>query len=69
MPQGVPLKDFYGRIRGYIDTKPNGDAVAYDFYGRMLGKYIKSTDQTKDFYGRVIAKGNALTSLIDFSDK
>ena len=39
MPQGEPIKDFYGRIMGYLDTKSNGEVWAYDFYGRLLGKY------------------------------
>jgi hypothetical protein len=68
MPQGTPIKDFRGRIRGYLDTKPNGDVWAYDFYGRLLGKYIKSMDQTRNFYGQVVAKGNAIASFIDLSD-
>lgn len=69
MPQGTPLKDFRGRIRGYIDTKPNGDKWVYSWEGRLLGKYLKNVDQTRDWYGHVIAKGDAAASLIDFSDK
>ena len=33
-----PIKDFYNRIIGYIDTKPNGDQTGYDFYKRIVSK-------------------------------
>ena len=35
-----------------------------DFYNRILGKYYQRENVTKDFYGRTIAKGNVLSSLI-----
>lgn len=40
------IKDFGGRIIGYIEIKPNGDKIG------------------KDFYRRVVAKGNALSDLV-----
>ena len=58
------IKDFYGRILGYIETLDNGDQVATDFYGRVLGKYYAHDNVTKDFYGRILAHGNILASLI-----
>jgi hypothetical protein len=59
------LKDWTGRIIGYIETKPNGDQVIKDAYRKILGFYNSSTNTTKDFYGRIIAKGNMLTMLLN----
>ena len=64
-----PIKDFYGRILGYIETLSNGDQVATDFYNRQLGKYYSRENVTKDFYGRILARGNILSSLIMNSKK
>ena len=33
-----PVKDFYNRIIGYIETRPNGDQTGYDFYRRIVGR-------------------------------
>jgi len=63
------LKEFSGKIVGYIETKPNGDKVGTDFYGRIVGYYIKSSNNTKDFYGRVVAQGDTLSSLVWNSKK
>ena len=58
------LRDFYGRILGYIEAKPNGDKVARDFYKRILGYYRKATDSTTDFYGRVLGRGDLTSGLV-----
>lgn len=58
------ITDFYGKILGYVETKPNGDKTVTNFYGKILGYYRKNTNVTTDFYGRVFAKGDAATSLI-----
>lgn len=64
MPQGEPIKDFYGRIMGYVETKSNGEVWAYDFYGRLLGKYYPGDNTTRDFYGRILTRGNTVAGLI-----
>lgn len=64
MPQGTPLKDFKGRIYGYLHTQTNGDVWAYDFYGKLVGKYIKSEDVTRNFNGQNISTGNVVVTLI-----
>ena len=58
------IRSFSGKVLGYIETFPNGDKAAYDFYGRKLGSYRKATNTTHDFYGRVLARGDSLNSLI-----
>lgn len=57
------LKDYTGRIIGYLDHEPNGDIIARDFYFKILGKYEKFTDTTKDFYGRILYRGNMVGML------
>lgn len=65
MESNRPIKDFQGRILGYIWTnKETGNERATDFYGKILGFYDKKNDFTKDFVGKILARGNILSSLI-----
>lgn len=57
------ITDFYGRVIGSIEDKPN-EKIAYDFYGRVLGSYDKKLNITKNFYGKVIAKGDTTSALV-----
>lgn len=59
------IKDFYGRVIGSLEELSNGDIIAKDFHGRVKGKYKKSDNTTRDFYGRVIARGNQLSMLLN----
>lgn len=63
------IKDFGGRIIGYIETKNNGDKIGKDFYRRIVGYYEKSSNTTKDYYRRVVAKGDVLSGLLWNSKK
>lgn len=59
------IKTFEGKILGIIETKSDGDQIARNFPGRqILGYYRKSQDVTTDFYGRIVARGNSVASLI-----
>ena len=59
------IRDFHGRIIGILRYLANGDIEAVDFDTRkIIGFYRASTDRTTDFFGRVIARGNAAVSLI-----
>ena len=58
------VRDFYGRSLGYLDRKPNGDVVAHDFQGRILGTYDKTLNATKDFQGRIVASRDMTGGLI-----
>ena len=58
------IRDFYGRIVGTLETDSQGNVTARDFYGRIKGKYQKYDDTTRDFYNRVISKGNTVASLL-----
>ena len=58
------IKDFYGRVLGYIQIENDGRQKAFDYKGRLLGTYYPDRNTTNDFYGRVVYKGNAVASLI-----
>ena len=58
------IRDFNNRILGKIENMSNGDKTVRDFYGRILGYYRKSQDITTDFYGRIVARGDASSGLI-----
>ena len=58
------IKDCYGRIIAKVDNQPNGDKIVKNCYGQILGKYDKTIDATKDFYGRIVAKGDCVGILI-----
>lgn len=64
MIQEQTIRDFYGRILGFIETDDKGNKVARDFYRRIVGRYDKNRDVTTDFYGRVLTKGDTVASLI-----
>lgn len=58
------IREFDGRIIGYMDYESNGNIVVRDFYGKILGKYDKSQDVTMDAGGRILFRGNMAGSLI-----
>ena len=64
MLKRTEIKDFGGKPIGYIVQESNGDQKATDFFGKPLGFYRAKADQTTDFFGVVIARGNILSSLI-----
>ena len=66
MIQRDKIKDWRGRIIGFIDTDTvTGNKVARDFYGKIVGKYNKRLDITTDFYGRLVSKGDRVMILLD----
>jgi len=64
MANREPLRDFSGKIIGWLETEPNGNQALYDFPGKKLGTYEKNSNMTRDFYGRIIGHGNVLTMLL-----
>lgn len=58
------IRDFYGRIIGYVETEKSGDKIFRDFYRRILGYYDKKLNVTRDFYKRIVARGDAGVGLI-----
>lgn len=62
--QTITLRDFYGKITGYVEIDDRGNKTLRDFYGKILGTYDKRYDVTRDFYGRIVGNGDILTSLL-----
>lgn len=59
------IKDFYGKILGYVETDDNtGNKVAYDFYRKILGRYNKKENYTRDFYGKILSRGDTTQALV-----
>lgn len=63
------IKDFYYRVLGYIETYDDGSKIARDFSRRILGRYDPKRDNTKDFYGRIIGRGDLTGMLFNRKDK
>ena len=61
----TPIKDFYGRIIGWVQEDSVGNKKLTDFQGRIKGRHDKATDTTRDFYGRIVAKGDQLSMLLN----
>lgn len=58
------IKDWQGKILGFVETDSSGNKVLRNFAGQILGKYDKSLNVTRDFYGRQVAKGDCLMTLL-----
>ena len=64
MARRETIRDYAGLIIGYLDHESNGDIVVRNFSGKNLGHYEASTDTTKDFYGRILYRGNMAPALL-----
>ena len=62
------LRDFYGKIIGYIETDNTGNKVIRDKYRKILGRYDKKNNVTRDFYGRIVGRGDQ-SSILFLKDK
>lgn len=61
------IKDWRGKIIGYIQTDSKGNKIIRDFYRKILGRYDKTLNVTKDFYGRLVAKGDQSSMLFNYN--
>jgi hypothetical protein len=59
------IRDFSGKLLAITEELENGDTSIRDYSGKCLGFYRKKYDITTDFSGRTIARGDALSSLIE----
>lgn len=60
----VAVREFSGRIIGWVETDKDGNQQVRNFSGKILGRYDKSLDCTRDFYGRILTKGNTVNGLL-----
>lgn len=63
----IEIKDFMGMIKGYIEIDNYGKKTVKDFYGKILGYYDPRTNQTTDFFGRILANGDISASLFNMN--
>ena len=54
----MAIREFSGKVLGYIEIDGSGNKTVKDFYGKILGYYDKQQDATKLFSGWVIARGD-----------
>lgn len=59
------IRDSVGRIIGYIDTDSSGNKTVKAFGGKILGYYDKYSNTTRQFGGRVIARGDCVGLLFN----
>lgn len=70
MIQKEKVRDWRGRIIGFINTDTvTGNKTVTDFYGRIVGRYVKRLNVTQDFYGRQVAKGDHCAILLTTSSR
>jgi hypothetical protein len=60
----VQLRNRRGVLLGTIDTQSNGKQILRDKRGVLKGNYDPKTNQTRDRSGKLVAKGNLLTTLL-----
>jgi hypothetical protein len=60
----IPLKNFGGKVLGYIECNSDGDQKLTDYGGFVLGRYIAKSNTTQDYGGKVLTRGNTLTMLL-----
>ena len=58
------IRTFEGSIVGYLDHESGGDITVRAFSGRILGKYCAREDVTRDFYGKILYRGNMAPALL-----
>ena len=68
MSLGNPVRNFNGKIIAWEERQGN-DIVVREFTGAVLGRYDSQMNVTRDFYGRIIAQGDAHGMLIRDIDK
>lgn len=64
MAKQEEIRDFQGKILGYIVTENNGDKTVRNFTGKILGVYDLRNKVTRTFTGKIIAQGDVSTGLL-----
>lgn len=63
-PDTRDLRDSNGRLMGRTFSRQDGDIEGRTNTGRFVGKYSPARDTTFDMQGRVVGRGNQLSSMI-----
>lgn len=59
------LRDPSGRLLGRLRRCPDGKIELRTSLGKLLGTYDPRTNKTRDSLGRLVGRGNLLTSLLE----
>lgn len=58
------IKDFAGKVIGYITEDKEGNQRCTTFSGKVLGYYDSKRDVTILYTGKIVARGNSVSSLL-----
>ena len=58
------IREFSGKIIGYIYVDEQGKKTVKDFSGKTLGYYYPDRDVTTDYAGKVLARGDIASALL-----
>lgn len=53
-----PIREFSGRILGWVETDKEGNQEVREFYGSIIARYDSKINVTRDFYGKILSQGN-----------
>ena len=53
-----PVREFGGKIIGWVETDKDGNQDIRTFTGAIIARYDARMKVTRDFYGRILTKGN-----------
>lgn len=59
-----PIREFNGKIIGFIETDKDGNQQVRNFLGNIVGSYDKKFNVTRDFYGKIVTQGNTVIGLL-----
>lgn len=60
-----PVRDFYKKILGYVDTDTvTGKKTIRTFGMKIVGYYDPKTNVTRDFYKRIVGTGDLTMMLL-----
>jgi hypothetical protein len=58
------IREFSGKIIGYIYVDEIGKKTVKEFSGKIVGYYYPDRDVTTDFSGKIVARGDASSALL-----
>lgn len=59
-----PVREFGGKIIGWVETDSEGNQDIRNFYGVIIARYDARINVTRDFYGKVLTQGNTASGQL-----
>lgn len=53
-----PVREFSGKIIGWVETENDGSQIVRAFSGKIIAKYDARFNVTREFSGKVLTQGN-----------